>query len=99
MDLGRRAGPRDARELGRRRSSDAAARSRARARAGAAPERRGARRLGFPARLFGHVSDAAVDFVTKLLDRDVLCRIQPLVWVVLTKLENSLARSHRSRFG
>jgi len=28
-----------------------------------------------------------------------LCGIQPLVWVVLTKLENSLARSHRSRFG
>ena len=28
-----------------------------------------------------------------------LCRIQPLVWVVLTKLENSLARSNRSRFG
>ena len=28
-----------------------------------------------------------------------LCRIQPLVWVVLTKLENSRARSHRSRFG
>ena len=27
------------------------------------------------------------------------CRIQPLVWVVLTKLENSLARSHRSRCG
>ena len=25
--------------------------------------------------------------------------IQPLVWVVLTKLENSLARSNRSRFG
>ena len=28
-----------------------------------------------------------------------LCRIQPLVWVVLTKLQNSLARSHRRRFG
>ena len=28
-----------------------------------------------------------------------LCRNQPLVWVVLTKLENSLARSNRSRFG
>jgi len=28
-----------------------------------------------------------------------LCRIQPLVWVVLTKLEDSLARSNRSRFG
>jgi len=28
-----------------------------------------------------------------------LCRIQPLVWVVLTKLQNSLARSNRSRFG
>ena len=28
-----------------------------------------------------------------------LCGIQPLVWVVLTKLENSLARSNRSRFG
>ena len=27
------------------------------------------------------------------------CRIQPLVWVVLTKLQNSLARSNRSRFG
>ena len=27
-----------------------------------------------------------------------LCRIQPLVWVVLTKLENSLARSNRRRF-
>jgi len=31
--------------------------------------------------------------------RVLLCRIQPLVWVVLTKLENSLARSNRSRFG
>ena len=30
---------------------------------------------------------------------DGLCGIQPLVWVVLTKLENSLARSNRSRFG
>jgi glutamate-1-semialdehyde 2,1-aminomutase len=29
----------------------------------------------------------------------VLCGIQPLVWVVLTKLENSLARSNRRRFG
>ncbi|KAH8095108.1 dynein light chain binding protein [Aureococcus anophagefferens] len=29
-------------------------------------------------------------------DRAKLCRIQPLVWVVLTKLENFLARSHRS---
>ena len=28
-----------------------------------------------------------------------LCGNQPLVWVVLTKLEDSLARSHRSRFG
>jgi len=28
-----------------------------------------------------------------------LCRIQPLGWVVLTKLENSRARSRRSRFG
>jgi hypothetical protein len=28
-----------------------------------------------------------------------LCGNQPLVWVVLTKLENSRARSHRSRFG
>ena len=28
-----------------------------------------------------------------------LCRMRPLVWVVPTKLENSLARSHRSRFG
>ena len=28
-----------------------------------------------------------------------LCRMQPLVWVVRTKLENALARSHRSRFG
>ncbi|KAK7233968.1 5'-nucleotidase [Aureococcus anophagefferens] len=28
-----------------------------------------------------------------------LCRKQPLVWVVLTKLENSLARSNQSRFG
>ena len=28
-----------------------------------------------------------------------LCGNQPLVWVVLTKLENSLARSNRSRFG
>ena len=27
------------------------------------------------------------------------CRNQPLVWVVLTKLENSLARSNQSRFG
>ena len=31
--------------------------------------------------------------------RVLLCRNQPLVWVVLTKLENSLARSNRSRFG
>ena len=29
----------------------------------------------------------------------ILCRSQPPVWVVLTKLENSRARSHRSRFG
>ena len=29
----------------------------------------------------------------------LLCGNQPLVWVVLTKLENSLARSNRSRFG
>ena len=29
----------------------------------------------------------------------LLCRNQPLVWVVLTKLENSLARSNQSRFG
>ena len=29
----------------------------------------------------------------------ILCRSQPPVWVVLTKLENSLARSHRRRFG
>jgi len=29
----------------------------------------------------------------------MLCGNQPLVWVVLTKLENSLARSNRSRFG
>jgi len=29
----------------------------------------------------------------------LLCGIQPLVWVVLTKLQNSLARSNRSRFG
>ena len=29
----------------------------------------------------------------------LLCRIQPLVWAVLTKLQNSLARSNRSRFG
>ena len=28
-----------------------------------------------------------------------LCGNQPLVWVVLTKLENSLARSNRGRFG
>ena len=28
-----------------------------------------------------------------------LCQNQPLVWVVLTKLENSLARSNQSRFG
>ena len=28
-----------------------------------------------------------------------LCGKQPLVWVVPTKLQNSLARSHRSRFG
>ena len=28
-----------------------------------------------------------------------LCRNQPLVWVVLTKLENSLARSDQCRFG
>ena len=28
-----------------------------------------------------------------------LCGIQPLVWVVLTKLQNSRARSNRSRFG
>jgi hypothetical protein len=31
--------------------------------------------------------------------RERLCGNQPLVWVVLTKLENSLARSNRSRFG
>ena len=31
--------------------------------------------------------------------REALCGNQPLVWVVLTKLENSLARSNRSRFG
>ena len=27
------------------------------------------------------------------------CRIQPLVWVVLTEIQNSRARSNRSRFG
>ena len=55
---------------------------------------------------------ALFDFVTEvgpdLLDAKQLARvlaglglrrIQPLVWVVLTKLENSLARSNRSRFG
>ena len=31
--------------------------------------------------------------------RDALCGNQPPVWVVLTKLQNSLARSNRSRFG
>jgi ankyrin repeat protein len=36
----------------------------------------------------------------ELLQRGAeLCRNQPLVWVVLTKLENSLARSNQSRFG
>jgi len=30
---------------------------------------------------------------------EVLCRIQPLVRVVLTELQNARARSHRSRFG
>ena len=30
---------------------------------------------------------------------EFLCRIQPLVWGVLTKLQNSLARSNRRRFG
>ena len=30
---------------------------------------------------------------------DALCGNQPLVWGVPTKLQNSLARSHRSRFG
>ena len=32
-------------------------------------------------------------------DGALLCRNQPLVWGVPTKLENSLARSNRSRFG
>ena len=32
-------------------------------------------------------------------EKSDLCGIQPLVWVVLTKLQNSLARSNRSRFG
>ena len=44
--------------------------------------------------------DAALLLVGHLgRDGAHLCRIQPLVWVVLTKLENSLARSNRSRFG
>ena len=32
-------------------------------------------------------------------ERALLCGIHSLVWVVLTKRENSLARSNRSRFG
>ena len=32
-------------------------------------------------------------------DGDLRAAREPLVWVVLTKLENSLARSNRSRFG
>ena len=38
-------------------------------------------------------------YVTPERRRQALCQNQPLVWVVLTKLENSLARSNRSRFG
>ena len=34
-----------------------------------------------------------------LLRGNHLCGFQPLVWEVPTKLQNSLARSHRSRFG
>ncbi|EGB03292.1 hypothetical protein AURANDRAFT_68142 [Aureococcus anophagefferens] len=52
------------------------------------------------------VPDDVADALTKSVDLLAercrgfeLCRIQPLVWVVLTKLQNSLARSHRSRFG
>ncbi|KAK7253637.1 myosin-like protein [Aureococcus anophagefferens] len=40
--------------------------------------------------------DKAVNAALELLIQgDALCRIQPLVWGVLTKLQNSLARSHR----
>jgi len=43
--------------------------------------------------------DEDVSTMATRLERELLCGIQPLVWVVLTKLENSLARSNRSRFG
>ena len=43
--------------------------------------------------------DPACMLCFNISNRAGLCGNQPLVWVVLTKLENSLARSNRSRFG
>ena len=44
-------------------------------------------------------AEGDADLAALLCDGGDLCGIQPLVWVVLTKLQNSLARSNRSRFG
>ncbi|KAH8057199.1 MAP kinase kinase [Aureococcus anophagefferens] len=52
-----------------------------------------------PARRATAAQLLAMPFLALARDRAFLCRNQPLVWVVLTKLEDSLARSNRSRFG
>ena len=48
--------------------------------------------------------DDEIDLGAEALDdtaarRRALCGNQPLVWGVLTKLQNSLSQSNRSRFG
>ena len=45
------------------------------------------------------LSDTMYQRDSLLLAGDILCGLHPLVWVVLTKLQTSLARSNRSRFG
>ena len=60
----------------------------------ASPRAPDARRLSFleaPEARFGAVGPGVVGAA--------LCGNQPLVWGVPTKLQNSLSRSHRSRFG
>ncbi|KAH8044903.1 hypothetical protein JL722_14471 [Aureococcus anophagefferens] len=44
-------------------------------------------------------SEKRLEMAFAFTTRESLCRIQPLVWVVLTKLQNSLARSNRSESG
>ncbi|KAH8072882.1 protein tyrosine kinase [Aureococcus anophagefferens] len=51
-----------------------------------------------PARRATAAQLLAMPFLALARDRVFLCRNQPLVWVVLTKLEDSLARSNRSAF-